>query len=310
MEADSLIYVAGHQGMVGSAIVKNLKSKGFHNLITRTSSELDLRNQMDVKEFFEEHKPEFIFIAAAKVGGIVANDQLRADFIYDNLLIQSNLIFESNRNQVKKLLFLGSSCIYPKYASQPIKEDSLLTGSLEPTNESYAIAKIAGIRMCQDYSRQYGANFISVMPSNLYGYGDNYHPINSHVIPGMIRKFHEAKSLSHSSISLWGSGQPLREFLFSDDLAEACVFLMLKYNSPEIINVGSGEEITIRDLALKVKRVVGYEGDMVWDNSRPDGTPRKVMDSSKIFSFGWKPKVGLDEGLSLSYADFLNSEKP
>lgn len=309
MERGSLIYVAGHNGMVGSAIVKNLRSKGFHNLITRDSQELDLRNQVAVRDFFEENKPEYVFIAAAKVGGILANDQLRADFIYDNLLIQSNLIFESNRTQVKKLLFLGSSCIYPKLATQPIKEDSLLTGPLEPTNESYAIAKIAGIRMCQDFSKQYGANFISVMPSNLYGYGDNYHPVNSHVIPGMIRKFHDAKTARINSVRLWGNGDPFREFLFSDDLAEACVFLMLNYNSSEIINVGSGEEISIKELASKVQGVIGFNGDVIWDESRPNGTPRKIMDSSKIFSYGWKPKINLDKGLKLSYEDFLTKEK-
>lgn len=305
MQKDSKIYVAGHRGMVGSAIVRRLEAEGFNNIITRSSKELDLRNQLAVSDFFANEKPEYVFLAAAKVGGIVANNTYRAEFLYDNLQLQNNVIHYSYVNGVKKLMFLGSSCIYPKLAEQPLKEDYLLTGVLEPTNEPYAIAKIAGIKMCESYRAQYGCNFISVMPTNLYGYNDNYHPQNSHVLPALIRKFHEAKVEGKSEVEIWGTGSPLREFLFSDDLADACFFLMQNYDEAQFINIGVGHDISIKDLALLVKRIVGYEGDLKFNTSKPDGTPRKLMDVSKLHSLGWKHKIELAEGIEMAYEDFL-----
>lgn len=307
MQKDSKIYVAGHRGMVGSAIVRRLEAEGFNNIITRSSKELDLRNQLAVSNFFAEEKPEYVFLAAAKVGGIVANNTYRAEFLYDNLQLQNNVIHYSYVNGVKKLMFLGSSCIYPKLAEQPLKEDYLLTGVLEPTNEPYAIAKIAGIKMCESYRAQYGCNFISVMPTNLYGYNDNYHPQNSHVLPALIRKFHEAKVEGKSEVEIWGTGSPLREFLFSDDLADACFFLMQNYDDQQFINIGVGHDISIKDLALLVKRIVGYEGDLKFNTSKPDGTPRKLMDVSKLHSLGWKHKIELAEGIEMAYEDFLKN---
>lgn len=307
MQKDSKIYVAGHRGMVGSAIVRRLEKEGFHNIITRTSKELDLRNQLAVSEFFANEKPEYVFLAAAKVGGIVANNTYRAEFLYDNLQLQNNVIHYSYVNGVKKLMFLGSSCIYPKLAEQPLKEDYLLTGVLEPTNEPYAIAKIAGIKMCESYRAQYGCNFISVMPTNLYGYNDNYHPQNSHVLPALIRKFHEAKIEGKSEVEIWGTGSPLREFLFSDDLADACFFLMQNYDEQQFINIGVGHDISIKDLALLVKRIVGFEGELSFNTAKPDGTPRKLMDVSKLHSLGWKHKIELAEGIEMAYEDFLKN---
>ncbi|NGF57212.1 GDP-L-fucose synthase [Parapedobacter sp. SGR-10] len=304
MEKEDKIYVAGHRGMVGSAILKKLQEEGFKNLVTRTSQELDLRDQAAVAEFFKSEKPQYVFLAAAKVGGIVANNTYRADFIYENLAIQNNVIHQSYVHGVKKLMFLGSSCIYPKMAPQPLKEEYLLTGTLEPTNEPYAIAKIAGIKMCEAYRAQYACNFISVMPTNLYGYNDNYHPQNSHVLPALIRRFHEAKENGVSEVVIWGTGTPLREFLFSSDLADACVFLMQYYDEPQFVNIGVGEDIPIKDLALLIKQVVGYEGDISFDRSKPDGTPRKLMDVSKIHSLGWRHKIPLEEGIRLAYEDF------
>lgn len=308
MQKESKIYVAGHRGMVGSAIVRKLKAEGYENIITRSSKELDLRNQLAVSNFFAEEKPEYVFLAAAKVGGIVANNTYRAEFLYDNLQLQNNVIHYSYVNGVKKLMFLGSSCIYPKLAQQPLKEDYLLTGILEPTNEPYAIAKIAGIKMCESYRAQYGCNFISVMPTNLYGYNDNYHPQNSHVLPALIRKFHEAKVENKAEVEIWGTGSPLREFLFSDDLADACFFLMQNYDEAQFINIGVGHDISIKDLALLVKRIVGYEGELTFNTSKPDGTPRKLMDVSKLHSLGWKHKIELAEGIELAYEDFLKRE--
>ncbi|HYK77111.1 MAG TPA: GDP-L-fucose synthase [Daejeonella sp.] len=307
MEKSAKIYIAGHRGMVGSAIFRKLEQEGYTNLITKTSAELDLRNQQAVADFFVQYKPDYVFLAAAKVGGIVANNTYRADFLYDNLAIQNNVIHQSYLNGVKKLLFLGSSCIYPKLAPQPLKEEYLLTGLLEPTNEPYAIAKIAGIKLCDAYRDQYGCNFISVMPTNLYGYNDNYHPENSHVLPALIRKFHEAKANGNSQVVIWGTGSPKREFLFADDLADACYYLMQTYNEPNLINIGTGEDITIKDLALLIKEVVGFEGELAFDASKPDGTPRKLMDVSKLHSRGWKHKIELEEGIRLAYADFLSS---
>lgn len=306
MEKSSKIYVAGHRGMVGSAIYRKLLKEGFENIVTRTSKELDLRDQTAVSIFFEEEKPEYVFLAAAKVGGIVANNTYRADFLYENLQIQNNVIHSSYLVGVKKLMFLGSSCIYPKFAPQPLKEDSLLTGTLEPTNEPYAIAKIAGIKMCESYRAQYNCNFISVMPTNLYGINDNYHPQNSHVLPALIRRFHEAKLNNTPSVEIWGTGSPLREFLFSDDLADACFFLMQNYNESIFINIGTGHDLSIKDLALLIKKIVGYEGEIKFDTSKPDGTPRKLMDVSKLHSLGWKHTIELTEGIELAYADFLN----
>jgi GDP-L-fucose synthase len=297
MNKNSKIYIAGHRGMAGSAILRRLQQEGYTNLVCRTSQELDLRNQQAVADFFSQEKPEYVFLAAAKVGGILANNTYKADFIYENLAIQNNVIHQSYKHAVKKLLFLGSSCIYPKFAPQPIKEEYLLTGTLEPTNEPYAIAKIAGIKMCQAYREQYGCNFISVMPTNLYGEGDNYDPQNSHVIAALIRKFYEAKRDGKPQVEIWGTGTPRREFLNADDLADACYFLMLHYDSPEIINIGVGEDISIKELALLIKEIVGYEGELFFDTSKPDGTPRKLLDVSKLHNLGWRHRIGLREGI-------------
>lgn len=305
MELSARIYVAGHRGMVGSAIVRALEKRGYTNIITRSSTQLDLRRQQAVEDFYAAERPDYVFVAAAKVGGIVANNTYRAEFLYDNLCIQNNLIHYAWKSGVTKLLFLGSSCIYPKLAPQPLKEESLLSGFLEPTNEPYAIAKIAGIKMCEAYRDQYGCNFISAMPTNLYGPNDNYHPQNSHVLPALIRKFHEAREQGAENVTIWGDGTPLREFLYADDLADACLYLMENYNDKQFVNVGCGEDLSIADLAGIVKRVVGYEGDMVFDTSKPNGTPRKLMDVSRLFATGWRPKVGLEEGIALAYQDFL-----
>jgi GDP-L-fucose synthase len=309
MEKNSKIYVAGHRGMVGSAIVRKLKEQNFVNIIERSSGELDLRNQQAVIDFFAAEKPEYVFLAAAKVGGIVANNTYRAEFLYDNLLIESNIIHASFLNKVKKLLFLGSSCIYPKLAPQPLKEEYLLTGLLESTNEPYAIAKITGIKLCEAYRDQYGCNFISAMPTNLYGPGDNYHPQNSHVIPALIRKFHEAKQNKSPFVEIWGTGTPLREFMYADDLADACMFLMKEYDDKLFINIGTGEEVTIKELALLVKDVIGFSGDIKFDTSKPDGTPRKLMDSSRLHNLGWKHSTSLKEGLKKTYPFFLAANK-
>ena len=306
MNKDSKVYIAGHKGMVGSAIYRKLEKEGYTNLITKTSSELDLRDQAAVADFFEQEKPAFVFLAAAKVGGIIANNTYRADFLYENLQIQNNIIHSAYLNKVEKLLFLGSSCIYPKMAPQPLKEEYLLTGLLEPTNEPYAIAKIAGIKMCDAYRAQYGCNYISVMPTNLYGYNDNYHPQNSHVLPALIRKFHEAKVQKNASVMIWGTGTPKREFLFADDLAEACYYLMNNYDEKGLINIGTGEDITIKDLALLIKEIVGFEGEIKFDAAKPDGTPRKLMDVTKLHSKGWKHTIELPEGITLAYRDFLS----
>ena len=292
--------------MVGSAIVRELQNKGFHNVVTKTSKELDLRNQEAVRSFYETEKPQYVFVAAAKVGGIHANNVYRAEFLYDNLMIQNNLIHFAYESGVKKLLFLGSSCIYPKLAEQPLKEDYLLSGYLESTNEPYAIAKITGIKMCEAYRDQYGCNFISAMPTNLYGPNDNYHPENSHVLPALIRKFHEAKVSSTGQVEIWGDGTPMREFLYADDLANALVYLMENYNEKQFVNVGFGSDVTIKELAETVAKVVGFDGGMKYDSSKPNGTPRKLMDSSRLFSTGWKPKTNLEEGIRLAYQDFLN----
>lgn len=305
MEKFAKIYVAGHRGMVGSAIVRELNRLGYNNIITRTSAELDLRNQSAVEAFYKAESPDYVFISAAKVGGILANNTYRAEFLYDNLSIQNNLIHFAHVYGVKKLLFLGSSCIYPKMAPQPLKEDYLLSGFLEPTNEPYAIAKIAGIKMCEAYWDQYGSNFISAMPTNMYGPNDNYHPDNSHVLPALIRKFHEAKVNGSESVMVWGDGSPFREFLYADDLANALVYLMLNYNEKQFVNVGYGDEITIKDLALLVKKIVGFEGQLEFDTTKPNGTPRKLMDSSRLFATGWKPQTHLEEGIALAYQDFL-----
>jgi GDP-L-fucose synthase len=293
----SKIYIAGHRGMVGSSILRILKKEGYNNIILKTSAELDLRNQQKVADFFEFEKPEYVFLAAAKVGGIIANNTLRAEFIHDNLVIQNNIIHQSYLNGVKKLLFLGSSCIYPKLAPQPLKEDYLLSGELEYTNEPYAIAKIAGIKMCDAYRDQYGCNFISVMPTNLYGPNDNYDLNNSHVLPALIRKIVTAKKNNSETITIWGTGNPKREFLHADDLAEACYFLMKNYDEPGLINIGTGEDISILDLAKLIKKILEFEGEIITDISKPDGTPRKLMDVSKINSLGWKAKIGLEEGI-------------
>lgn len=305
MEKEAKIYIAGHRGMVGSAILRKLTENGFTNFLLKTSKELDLRNQQAVADFFAVEKPDYVFLAAAKVGGIVANNTYRADFLYENLAIQNNIIHSSYVSGVKKMMFLGSSCIYPKMAQQPLKEEYLLSGLLEETNEPYAIAKIAGIKMCEAYRSQYGCNFISVMPTNLYGPNDNYDLQKSHVMPAMIRKFHEAKLAGEKSVILWGTGSPMREFLHADDLAEACVYLMENYSESELINVGTGEDVTIKELAETVQNVVGFEGELVWDTSKPDGTPRKLMDVSKLHSRGWKHTINLQEGIALAYQDFL-----
>ena len=307
MNKDSKIFIAGHRGMVGSAITRKLKNDGFNNIITRSSDQLDLRQQQATSDFFKKEQPEFVFLAAAKVGGIVANNTYRADFLYDNLLIESNIIHAAYQQQVKKLLFLGSSCIYPKLAPQPLKEEYLLTGLLEPTNEPYAIAKITGIKLCEAYRDQYGCNFISAMPTNLYGEGDNYHLQNSHVIPGMLHKFHDAKVNNAPFVELWGTGSPLREFMYVDDLAEASVFLMQNYDDKLFVNVGTVEELSIKDLANLIREVVGYEGEIRFDSTKPDGTPRKLMDSTRIHNMGWKHRVSLKDGLKKAYEFFLHS---
>lgn len=305
MKTKDKIYIAGHRGLVGSALVRKLNQLGFNNLVVQTSAELDLRNQQDVHKFFAREKPQYVFLAAAKVGGIIANDTYRADFLYDNLLIESNIIHASYENNVQKLLFLGSSCIYPKCAPQPLKEEYLLTGPLEFTNEPYAIAKIAGIKLCEAYRDQYGCNFISAMPTNLYGQGDNYHLQNSHVIPALLRKFVEAKVNNNEFVEIWGTGTPLREFMFIDDLADACYFLMQHYNEKLFVNIGTGEELSIKDLALLVKEVTGYQGKIYFDPLKPDGTKRKLMDSSFLHSLGWKHQVSLKEGLKRAHQFFL-----
>ena len=293
--------------MVGSAIVRQLQAHGYQQIVVRTSSELDLRNQEAVSAFFQQEKPEYVFLAAAKVGGIVANNTYRADFLYENLAIQNNVIHAAYLNQVTKLMFLGSSCIYPKMAPQPLKESYLLTGELEPTNEPYAIAKIAGIKMCEAYRAQYGCDFISVMPTNLYGPNDNYDLQNSHVLPAMIRKFHEAKERGDATMELWGTGSPMREFLYADDLAEACLFLMENYSDAELVNIGTGVDVTIKELAETVQQIVGFEGEIRWDVSKPDGTPRKLMDVSKLHQLGWKHHIELADGIHLAYQDFLQN---
>ncbi len=309
VEKQAKIYVAGHRGMVGSAIVRQLKAGGYTNIIARTSSELDLRNQAAVADFFAEQQPEYVFLAAAKVGGILANNIYRADFLYENLIIEANIIHSAYQNGVDKLLFLGSSCIYPKMAPQPLKEDALLSGFLEPTNEPYAIAKIAGIKLCEAYRSQYGANFISAMPTNLYGPNDNYDLQGSHVLPALIRKFHEAKVNDQPFVEVWGTGSPFREFMHADDLAEACVYLMNNYDGEQFVNVGTGEELTIRELAEMVKDVVGFEGELRWNTEKPDGTPRKLMDVSRLHSMGYKHKIDLPTGLKQTYQDFLKNEE-
>lgn len=306
MEQNARIYVAGHRGMVGSAVHRALTKAGYSNIITRTSAELDLRNQQAVTEFFNTEKPEYVFLAAAKVGGIVANNTYRAEFIHDNLCIQNNIIHQSHLNGVKKLMFFGSSCIYPKMAPQPLKEDYLLTGLLENTNEPYAIAKIAGIKMVEAYRDQYDSNFISVMPTNLYGLNDNYHPQNSHVLPALIRKFHEAKVNGAASVEVWGTGAPMREFLYADDLADAALFLMRNYNGRQFVNIGSNSDLSIKDLAELVKHITGFEGEIHFDTGKPDGTPKKLMDSSYLHSLGWQHSTALEDGIRLAYQDFLS----
>jgi GDP-L-fucose synthase len=302
------IYVAGHNGMVGSAIVRKLKAMGFHNFVLNNSKELDLRDQVQVTAFFQREKPKFVFLAAAKVGGIYANNTYRGEFLYDNLMIQNNVIHNAKLTGVEKLLFLGSSCIYPKFADQPLSEDSLLTGTLEPTNEPYAIAKIAGIKMCDAYRDQYGCNFISVMPTNLYGPNDNYDLQNSHVLPALIRKFHEAKKAGLSEVVIWGTGKPMREFLHVDDLADACVYLMDKHNEAGLVNIGVGIDISIKELALLVKKIVGFEGEIIHDLSKPDGTPRKLMSVSKLTKLGWKASIHLEEGIRSVYDQLKDKE--
>ena len=308
MNKSDKIYIAGHRGMVGSAIVRNLQSKGFSNLLLKTSSELDLRNQKATETFFLQEKPDYVFLAAAKVGGIVANNSYRAQFIYENLMIQNHVIHQSYLNGVKKLMFLGSSCIYPKLAPQPLKESYLLTGELEPTNEPYAIAKIAGIKMCDAYRAQYGCNFISVMPTNLYGKNDNYDLNNSHVLPAMMRKFISAKRNGDESVTIWGSGNPKREFLYADDLADACVYLMESYNDQGLVNIGVGEDISILELARLIKKVIGFEGEILTDLSKPDGTPRKLMCVDKLNGLGWKAKVSLEEGIVAVYNEIKDND--
>lgn len=319
MNKTSRIYIAGHRGLVGSAILRRLKTEGYSNFILKTHKELDLERQSNVEVFFEKERPEYVFLAAAKVGGIVANNTYPADFIYNNLIIQANIVHSAYRYGVKKLLFLGSSCIYPKFAQQPMKEEYLLTGELEPTNEPYAVSKIAGIRMCQSYNRQYGTNFISVMPTNLYGPNDNFDLNSSHVLPAMIRKFHDAKMNRQGVVTLWGTGSPKREFLHVDDLAEACVFLMQnvdavsftphasRFTSYDLLNIGTGEDSTIKELADMIKEIVGYDNDIVWDTTKPDGTPRKLLDVSKLKSLGWSPRISLKEGIKTTYQWYCNN---
>lgn len=308
MNKNDKIYIAGHRGMVGSAILRKLEKEGYNNIAVRTSKDLDLRMQPGVEAFFAQEKPDYVILAAAKVGGIVSNNTYRADFMYDNLMIQNNIIHASYLHNVKKLLFLGSSCIYPRLAPQPLKEEYLLTGLLEQTNEPYAIAKITGIKMCEAYRDQYGCNYISVMPTNLYGPNDNYDLKNSHVLPALIRKIHEAKITNAPSVVIWGTGTPMREFLHADDLADACYFLIQNYNEPGFINIGVGEDIAIKDLAALIKKIVGYEGEIVHDLSKPDGTPRKLMDVSKLSSLGWKAKTSLEDGIKKVYEEYLTRE--
>jgi GDP-L-fucose synthase len=308
MHLNSKIYIAGHRGMVGSAILRNLKKRGFTSFILKTSDELDLRDQQQVSAFFEKEKPEYVFLAAAKVGGIQANNVFRADFLYENLMIQNNVIHSSYKTKVKKLLFLGSSCIYPKMAPQPLKESYLLSGYLEDTNEPYAIAKIAGIKLCESYRRQYDCNFIAVMPTNLYGPNDNYNLSNSHVLPALIRKFYEAKQNNSEFVEVWGTGSPMREFLHSDDMADACVFLMESYNGQQHVNIGTGNDISIKDLALLIQRIVGYDGVIKYDHTKPDGTPRKLMDVSFLHEQGWKHQIELADGITMVYEDFKKKE--
>lgn len=307
MNKASKIYIAGHRGMVGSSIGRKLRSLGYANIIERTSKELDLRDQKAVQKFMQTEKPDYVFVAAAKVGGIHANNTFRAEFLYDNLIMEANLIDAAYCAEVTKLMFLGSSCIYPKLAEQPLKEDYLLSGYLEETNEPYAIAKIAGIKLCETYREQYGADFISAMPTNLYGPGDNYDLNNSHVLPAMIRKFHEAKEDGHRTVNLWGDGSPMREFLHTDDLAEALVFLMENYSDNQFINVGFGSDVTIKKLASLIQSIVGHKGDINWDSSKPNGTPRKLMDSTKIRNLGWEPEINLEEGIRSVYQEFLKN---
>ena len=308
MDKHDKIYIAGHRGMVGSAILRALKAQGYSNFLLRTSAELDLRNQQAVADFFSQEKPDYVFLAAAKVGGIVANNTFRGDFIYENLMIQNNVIHHAYVNQAKKLMFLGSSCIYPKLAPQPLREDYLLTGLLEPTNEPYAIAKIAGIKMCDGYRHQYGCNFISVMPTNLYGPNDNYDLNNSHVLPAMLRKFITAKRNGDASVTIWGTGSPKREFLHVNDLAEACLFLMENYNDSGLVNIGIGDDISILDLAHLVKKIVGFEGEILTDTTKPDGTPRKLMDVSKLNDLGWTAKIALEEGIQRVYKEIKDND--
>ncbi|MEM9120786.1 MAG: GDP-L-fucose synthase [Cyanobacteria bacterium P01_F01_bin.56] len=306
MDTQAKIFVAGHNGLVGSAIMRTLQAQGYTNLLTRASKELDLREQAAVEAFFATERPDYVFLAAAKVGGIQANNTYRGEFLYDNLMIEANVIHSAYRHQVQKLLFLGSSCIYPKLCPQPMREEALLTGFLEPTNEPYAIAKIAGLKLCENYCRQYGVNFISAMPTNLYGINDNFDLANSHVLPALMRKFHEAKSNGDSAVTVWGTGEPLREFLYVDDLADALVFLMEKYDRPEFINVGTGEEISIKELALTIQAVVGFEGELVFDTTKPNGTPRKLMDVSRLKDLGWQAKTDLKTGIEQTYAWYLS----
>lgn len=308
MEKGAKIYVAGHRGMVGSAIVRCLRMQGYHNLVLKTSKELDLRRQTEVESFFKEERPEYVFLAAAKVGGIMANSQFPADFMYDNMILEMNVIKASYENQVKKLMFLGSSCIYPKMAAQPMPENCLLTGPLEQTNEAYALAKISGLKYCEYLNRQYKTDYISVMPTNLYGPNDNYHPEHSHVLPALIRRFHEAKRDNLPEVVVWGSGKPLREFLYVDDLADACVYLMNTYSGDETVNLGTGKELSIKELTETVKRIVGYNGKVVFDSSKPDGTPRKLLKVTKLEALGWHYKTELEEGIRLAYDDFLHSK--
>ena len=307
MNLEDKIYIAGHRGMVGSAILRRLKGQGYTNFVLKTSSELDLRDQLAVADFFTKEKPDYVFLAAAKVGGIIANNTYKGDFIYENLMIQNNVIHQSYLNKVKKLMFLGSSCIYPKMAPQPLKEEYMLTGELEPTNEPYAIAKIAGIKMCDAYRDQFGCNFISVMPTNLYGPNDNYDLKNSHVLPAMLRKFIMAKRNGDANVTIWGTGSPKREFLHADDLADACLFLMKSYNDSGLVNIGVGEDISILDLAILVKTTVGFEGEIVMDATKPDGTPRKLMDVSKLNGFGWKAKTSLVQGIQKVYEEIKDT---
>ncbi len=307
MEKNSKIYVAGHRGMVGSAIVRELQRQGYTNIITRTHKELDLTRQTEVEAFFQQEKPEYVFLAAAKVGGIIANQSALADFMYDNMILEMNVIHAAWQNGCKKLEFLGSSCIYPRMAPQPMPESCLLTSALEPTNEAYALAKISGLKYCEYLNRQYGTDFISLMPTNLYGPNDNYHPEHSHVLPALIRRFHEAKETGLTEVTCWGDGSPLREFLYVDDLANLCVFLMNHYSGNETVNAGTGKEITIKALTELVAKVIGYEGTILWDTTRPNGTPRKLLDVSKAKALGWEAKVSLEEGIRLAYEDFLNN---